>query len=131
MSGDPATFRSLAARAEAGEWSREDDAKLAELLGAKVHTDREWHVVGSFGDTSYSALAPILHYNESLDAQEAVGPRIEVVLWMPCLKPDTYRAETGGRHDHGTICVGEATTEPLARLAAKLRALAAEAERGA
>ncbi len=123
MASDPSVLLALAARAEAGTWSREDDATLVEQLGGKVHTDREWRLVTSFDGTPDGALVPIWHYDKSIDAQAELPGEIygcrrsfsEGTTWR-------WEAFAGGPH------VGRAPTEPLARLSALLRAMAAAAQ---
>lgn len=122
----PATLLSLAARAEAGG-DAELDADICLALGINGKQKRIYrrgHYIGREPvllrvETKWPPL------QTSLDALEAVGPAVLLVRHFDGGK---WRAETerGGYFESGNT----APTEPLARLAAKLRSLAAQMEAG-
>lgn len=116
MPSDPATLRALAARAEAGgDDALSDDCWRA--LGHTPWTGDLWHHPDCLGPIRRGDL------RRSLDAQEGVGP---AVLFVRHFDGGKWRAET----ERGVYFEDEATapTEALARLAAKLKALAAQME---
>ncbi len=121
------TLRSLADRCEAGESGREIDREISGALRLVWTTDRGWMV---------SATTPLDWYPKhggwttSLDATEALRQRV-LPGWLPWQL--SYNGdgtvsfeliETPSAATEGST----APTEPLVRLAAILRAMAAEIE---
>lgn len=128
MPSDPETLRALAARCEAGESGARLDREIAYALG--LGKSRGFAYSGRLYATESGPtfdVAPMPEWpplTSSLDAQAALGVRIGSVVCVD--DGERVSAVTWGRPRFGA----SAPTEPLARLAAILRALAARAEAG-
>lgn len=127
MPPDPtrrATLLALAARAEAGEQDTGLSNDIWVAIGwqrpnmLEAPNNRAWH--GPHGGWH---PGPRPDLTRSIDAQEAVGPRIIMSRWFEA-RTGCWRAEAQCGDYFETS--DAAPTEPLARLAAKLRALAAQ-----
>lgn len=131
MKPDPAALIALAERCERGEEGEqiEGDILLATApdIGVKPwRRDRRKGWLRVFWDDSdpddeHRVEAP--NYTTSIDAQAALGVRIIGVRWIPIRR--FYQASATA--EEGIATHASAPTEPLARLAAILRALAARA----
>lgn len=128
MSADPTTLRALAARAEAGgDATLSDDVWRAlgwEQHGASMAWVTEYWTHPDHTSPQVGELGPRPDLLASLDAQEEVGPTIVRVQVYPNSVGAWAVLETNLQ-----VSRAHAPTEKLARLAAKLYALAAEAER--
>ncbi len=124
MRPDPETLRALALRCEAGDETLSDD--VWRTLGYTRWTGDLWNFPDTLGPIRLGDLC------RSLDAQAALGVRItnlEATHSWP-EKVWGYLACAWVEDTHHRSWCQRAPTEPLARLAAILRALAVRAEAG-
>lgn len=124
MRPDPETLRALALRCEAGDETLSDD--VWRTLGYTRWTGDLWNFPDTLGPIRLGDLCC------SIDAQAALGVRVLTVAWFDTNDGSGWREECRAHAYVASDLTSSAfaPTEPLARLAAILRCLAARAEAG-
>jgi len=120
-------YRALADRVDAGERGDITDRNIAEAVGWRWHGGHAMY----WTDPAGRMVGNVPEWSRSLDATEALrAEKLPGWRWDDIRELRNSRGWIAAlvRHGRGTRCSGLTSTEPAARLAAVLRAWAAQQE---